>query len=680
MIWKQVRRHMNYALECIIYIASTLIIAYSTHTNPSTGRTVGFVADSNLFGLVILPVIVWGVSLTIRLGATNKLVWAAAIFLIFNFTILATAQSRAAILCAGVALIWYLGRISPTPRRFLPACASVVILLTLLGIAYAPLRERILESFTGVDLSLQNRWIQMRRLLGLLHERPLGVGWENISVVWCEYLRPDNMNTVYGAAPWPLELGTQAGLGALWLVLSLVILGMARKPRTRLHGIASAALVGLSIGGLSKSFLMYPIANSVYIFVLGIALAPGSSSDGRLLIRSLGVGCICTAGLWVGGLASLPATSWRATAKSSFVLSSRSGLNWVLVDLRETESAARWSGLGFARQIAEAGGAYYRTIPAGDTYCVEACQSATRYHVPLILLIDEHTRRDVEASLRSYPWDAVITMRQAVVFDPVQVEYEPDDTLAPQIKCWSILTANAEDLAIPRDRLCATLIVQILQSLNEPVLDLEPCKTPLIQPSDRRKSEHTDHDTSNHVLSRERVAALIKNQWPDADGRTLMQETYLAWKVRDRFYHNIDPNIYFNNMLRPSVNDDLAEVDWRKRFYLYYYPLVWGTPDETLAVRRIVDHACWTTVVMGNTNPWGRPIRTAEDMAAYVTMACHAVGIATRPCNCETRQGCVQYYNDNKNCWECAEVGAKWKLLQKVNTLAQVARIQSVSH
>lgn len=672
------------SVEFVSFLLTSPLIALAAYRfNPAIGRLEGVMGDPNLNGLMLLLPIVWGVSLGYDFALRSAFRWRLALvgpLLALLGALQAATLSRAAILASGVALIWYFALRMRDRRRLVMMAIIGIGLVALICVSYAPLRERLFVAMSGVDLSLRHRWIQMQAMLGLMAEQPLfGVGWHYAPSVWRDYLRPTNMNTTYGAAPWVLEAGIQAGVVMLWVLLSLVILGCTRQPRSSFHRVATASLLAISLAGLSQSFLFYPIINAIFFFTLGVCLSPGGKNDGRLLLHAHAVGGLCAAGLWLGGTTSLPTTQWQTIGDHTFVIRSQTEPGWVAVEIQTDESQKIDNNTTFCRHLAEVGGVYFRTRTTDHHYHKAAREMAVHRAAPLILIAVDPMPTLMEKILTQAPWKAVIHIQKIPVYESLNVTCEVRIThSAHRINLWKIDTPNTA-LTIPANRFLGALIAHILNLEAGVSPTSEPVFTPLITADPKLDQPVTGVVTSRRLsrLDRAEVANLIRAYTPDLEDTLHDQVTYLAWKVRDRFHRDIDPEIYHKGILMPPRAAERITPDWRKRYYFHFYPLVWGTPDEDKAIVRIVDDACWSHVVAHAKSPANHPIRTLADMAEHVTAACRAVGIAADHGNCGVHTTCVLYYNDNENRWKCAEVADKWHLLHKVTHLARTTALSS---
>ncbi len=673
--WQAAWRRWIGAGETTAFVLATLLVTMLAHQpDPQLDdRLVGIWKDPNVNALLLVAPLVWGAALLQRVVCNREspearrtrysrwlLLAVIPSFAVLCGLMIGTA-SRAGLLGAAIGCLYYFCRMSKNPWRLASGAGAIAGLMVLVVLRYEPFANRLDEMLAGVDLAIRHRWIQMRALLGFVAAHPLlGGGWERLQFAWYDYLRPSNMSTRYGGAPWLLEIGGQAGLAALWLLLSLVLLGFTRSPRSRLQQVGAAAMFALAIGGLSQGFISYPLINAVFFFVLGLALAPGGPRDGRTLMRSLAGGGAAAIGTFAAGIASLPPTWWRETPGEVLMFHSRGEPAWVVVDCR-----AAPDGLGsraFYRHLAETGGVYVRVKPPGEPHVAAARRLANTAAAALIRLQDSERdgRAPPHGASEAAVWDAVVTIHDAPPWEDERIEAVSTPPEAPDH--WAIWARDADNLSPLRHRFVATLIAQIAANAAErrghcALTEAEP--PPAV-----------NEEASLQQFSRAGVEAFLRARHPDADAWTVNQEACLAWKVRDRFYRNIDHHTYVADLVVSEVNGAHEPLGWRKRFFFHHYPLVYGMPDEREAVQFLLDNALWTRVTAGADNPWRRGVYTIDDFTTYVVLACRAVGIAARRAPCDFHPHCLQYYTDKTESWECLEVEPKWQASLTIETRA----------
>lgn len=564
-------------LESLLFVvAVSAYIFFGFHVQEQTGRLGGILdgyGRPNLLAQLLILPIVWGGSLSRRGGAGVAVPGLGCLLAILIGTL-----SRSGWLATLVAVVYYCAQ-TMNRRRFLLVIGAVVVLGVSAFLFILPMHHRMMEAYYGVDLSLWHKWVQCQSLCSLVAEHPMGVGLRVLEELREGALRPTHNRTIYGTAPWFVELAVERGAMAAWVSMSIVILCVVRRISKHAVAVAASGVLGITFAGMSESFNQQAITITLLALLVLTCLVlqpPGP----RVVAASIVAGGLAICGVCIVGLTFSPPARITHYSDSCVKVRASRGVRWVVWDARST--TVEMKNMGFWRAVAEGGGAYVR----GNI------SEAMSYGVPIVLLTN--------CDYTDGPWSAVVNWNDSIV-------------------------------DLNRSQFEAAMIVAVANMVSgEPLIPRKAIK------GDR-------HDEC--------------------------QELLLSEKVRDRFYRSVPQSIYDKYLATKPAGGD---GNWRKEYFMYYYPLVSGLNAEDYAVRRIVTHALWLQAT-GINEPDGNVIGTKSELALHVLMACRSVGIAANWNNGEP-----EYYNDKKDSWMRIEVNELWNRLENARRMAAAGQVVSL--
>jgi hypothetical protein len=651
------------AFEVAGFIGCAAITAWLTTREvvPWNGRMSGIWLSPNLNALAFVPGLVWGVSIVRRATAHRdaRLSLFLGISICLGLAILQTQTlSRAGVICMALGTLVYFVRCPVSAkRRFLVIVVAVTCAMGFVA-ASGDLRERLIEPIKSVDLSFRHRLIVLEGLLGLMTEEPfMGQGWNNMDRVWASYARPSHMNSVYGGAgPWIIDMGVRAGIPVVWGTLTLLLLGFVRRRISEISEVTSASVIALAIGGLGTSFMDTWSLNCVFWLLLGYSVGSLGQHAQTDALRSLLVAGVCTGVLAGVGLWVRPAVGWHDEANGTRTLTNRDRVRWVLHDARPAflaESGA--SNIGFWRQLAEVDGTYRRQ-PCPDSELIrEWKRDSDKQGVPLVFLVDTSKANEQTKMWAREQEVPVIELRPAVArrVPHISVALEPDSRICR----WSVDYRFVGDFAGRRDRLLAALLARILaleaggvRGIECHALNAEAGNTEISEDrclAEARECLSLDVFDRRHVLRALRCCVS-----GSIDEEALVEDSWLAWKVRDRFYREIKPEKYARWIMSPVFDCRRHKSGWRKPYFQHYYAAVYGIPDIPVAVQVIADQTIWNTVtrsypsleiIEDDAKERGATYANGVSLIEDCIAACRAVGIAAYADRADMTQGCFKY-------------------------------------